>query len=482
MRACGGGGVDDAERLMQHLRRWQASGVLAVNRQALTVKSNQGDTVNRTLLSLACAACLSTSVQPSLAAPAGPHEIEMTWMSIANWYFKIGDVRIVMDGYITRVPGPPFFVASPQFPADQYAYTQGPYLVDVPSVLKVKEALPAGGKLDYILAGHSHFDHTWDTPTWSNLTGAPIIGGLSTCYQATTQGVPDQKCRVVNGGERIDLGHGITMRVVRFNHSGNASNPIQHFARELSGPPVPDRDTGGLRAGVGEDYPNGGGGRAFLFTMDNPGGKISFFVQNSASAFDLDKDIVVDGVNYGSPLGNLAAAMKDAGLTSVDAWIGTGGLAVAQLIVPVIHPKVYIPNHWDGLFNSFWAGMPFPYKDTNLKAYLDQQKIALMPQSQYFDTYRLDVSGVTMKPNHSVKQKLGFPDVQPFSTSMREAVTHFASTAFGDDCGEGPVESAWARTEFAKGWNSGAVPFGPWMTKSSSVAYSETLRQALSRR
>jgi hypothetical protein len=78
--------------------------------------------------------------------------------------------------------------------------------------------------------------------------------------------------------------------------------------------------------------------------------------------------------------------MKDAGLTSVDAWIGTGGLAVAQLIVPVIHPKVYIPNHWDGLFNSFWADLPFPYKDANLKAYLDQQNIALMPQSQYFDT------------------------------------------------------------------------------------------------
>lgn len=104
--------------------------------------------MNRTLLSLACAACLSASAQPGLAAPAGPHEIEITWMSIANWYFKLGDLRIVMDGYITRVPGPPFFVASPQFPADQFAYTQGPYTVDFASVLAVKEALPAAGKLD----------------------------------------------------------------------------------------------------------------------------------------------------------------------------------------------------------------------------------------------------------------------------------------------------------------------------------------------
>lgn len=72
----------------------------------------------------------------------------------------------------------------------------------------------------------------------------------------------------------------------------------------------------------------------------------------------------MDGVNYGAPLANLRAAMADAGLTKVDLWIGTGGRAVAQLIVPVLNPKVYLPNHWDGLFNSFWGGMPFPYVDT----------------------------------------------------------------------------------------------------------------------
>jgi L-ascorbate metabolism protein UlaG (beta-lactamase superfamily) len=382
-------------------------------------------------------------------------------MSIANWYFKFGDMRIVMDGYITRVPGPPFFFAPAAFPADQFAFTTGPYNVDVASVTRVKNALPANGRLDYILAGHSHFDHTWDTPTWAKLTGAPIIGGLSTCFQAIAQNVPASQCQVVNGGEKIDLGSGVTMRVVRFNHSGNASNPIQHFARELAGPPVPDPVTGGLRAGVGEDYPNGGGGRAFLFTIDNPGGKLSFFVQNSASAFDLDQDIVVDGVNYGAPLSNLAAAMQDAGLTSVDAWIGTGGAAVAQLIVPVIHPKVYIPNHWDGLFNPFWPGMPFPFKDAALKAYLDAQNIAMMPQHQYFDTYRLDASGVAMTPNHAVKQKLGFADVQTFDTALLSAVDKVASTSIGDDCGEGFVESPWGRTKFAQDRHPLATYLGP---------------------
>jgi hypothetical protein len=61
------------------------------------------------VLSAVCAA-----PAPALAAPP---TVEMTWMSIANWYFKIGDKRIVMDGYITRVPES-LFVASSVFPKD----------------------------------------------------------------------------------------------------------------------------------------------------------------------------------------------------------------------------------------------------------------------------------------------------------------------------------------------------------------------------
>jgi L-ascorbate metabolism protein UlaG (beta-lactamase superfamily) len=303
------------------------------------------------------------------------------------------------------------FKAPPGFPADQFAFTTMPVPVNTAAITRVFDALAADGHIDFLLAGHSHFDHTYDTPTWARLTGAPIIGGLSTCLQTQAQsalmGVPDLPCRVVSGswthgniGERIQIADGVTMRVVRFNHSGNASNPIQHFARELSAPPVPQN--GGWRAGVGEDFPNGGGGRAFLFTIDNPGGPLSFFINNSASAFDLDQDIVVNGVNYGSPLANLAGAMRDAGLDHVDLWIGTGGASVAKLVVPVIHPKVYIPNHWDGLFNPFEPGLPFPFVDATLSAYLASQNIPMMPQHQYFDTYRLDASGVTATPNHAV--------------------------------------------------------------------------------
>lgn len=372
----------------------------------------------------------------SAAALAAPPSVEMTWMSIANWYFKIGNTRVLMDGYISRVPEATF-TASPIFPNDKYTYTTAPYGVDSTSVKKVRDAMLGSDKLDLMLVGHSHFDHSWDAPAWSKLTGAKIIGGAATCLQAVAQAVDSTQCRSVSGGETISLSDGVTMRVVRFNHSGDASNPIQHFARELYRPPVADPATGGYRAGVGEDYPNGGGNRAFLFTVESAEGRLSFFVNNSASAFDLDKDIIVDGANFGSPLANLAAAMKDAGLTQVDAWIGTGGLAVAELIVPVIRPKTYLPSHWDGLFNSFWGGIPYPFKDEPLRDYLAKQKIKLVPETQYFDKFLLTSAGVSTDTNHAVKRQLGFADTQQFSSATMDAVSQVASTSVGDDCGEG---------------------------------------------
>src|SRR5712692_4345 len=123
----------------------------------------------RKWVALVAIALSSIWITPTLAAPT---PVEMTWMSIANWYFKIGDKRIMMDAYITRVPGPPFFYPPPGYPNDQYAYTNTAYGIDMPSISRVREAVLGSNKLDYLLVGHSHFDHSWDTPTWSKMTGA----------------------------------------------------------------------------------------------------------------------------------------------------------------------------------------------------------------------------------------------------------------------------------------------------------------------
>ncbi len=141
-------------------------------------------------------------------------------------------------------------------------------------------------------------------------------------------------------------------------------------------------------------------------------------------------------MNYGAPLDNLQRALDDAGLSSVDLWIGTGSAPVAQLVVPVLHPRFYIPNHWDGLYNPFFKGLPFPYKDSALKAYLDSMGIPMLPQTQYFDKYRLDKDGVTKVPNTAQKRKLGFADVQPFAAATIRATAAALTTALPDDCSQ----------------------------------------------
>ena len=296
---------------------------------------------------------------------AGPSSVDITWMSISNTYFELGPLRILADGYFTRLPESAFSGGG-----GGLAKTSQAFKPDVPAVTRVFKALGGPSSVNLLLTGHSHFDHSFDTATWSTLTGARIIGSKTTCFQALAENVPKERCRTVNGGEAIALADGVTMRVVRWNHSGDPQkNPEQHNPVELGAVPRPDPKTGGLRGGVAEDFPNGGGNRAYLFVVDGPEGRFSWFWQNSASAVDLDVPIVVDGTNYGAPIENLKTALKAAGLQSVDLWMGTGGAPIAQLVLPVLKPKAYLPIHWDGLWGSFQGGAP-KYSDPTLEALL----------------------------------------------------------------------------------------------------------------
>jgi L-ascorbate metabolism protein UlaG (beta-lactamase superfamily) len=348
--------------------------------------------------------CLAAACLHAAALRTAPSYVDITWMSITNVYYELGPLHMLTDGYISRVPQGEFHGGG-----GGLAETRTPQVPDSAAVARVLHAIAGATTIDVLLTGHSHFDHSFDTGTWAKLTGARIIGSRTTCFQVIAQRVPSERCTVVNGGETLRLSDGVTMRVVRWNHSGDsATNPEQHDPVELDAVPRADPVTGGLRVGVAEDFPNGGGNRAFLFTVDGPDGRFSWFFQNSASAVDLDVPIVVNGVNYGAPIENLRAAMRDANLESVDLWIGTGGAPVAQLVVPVLKPKAFLPVHWDGLFGSFQAGVTKPYSDPALAAFLAQHGIQLIVPTQYMDKWRLDRSGVRPIENRAVKQALGF--------------------------------------------------------------------------
>ena len=333
------------------------------------------------------------------AAHAADH-VDITWMSITNMLFDFGDTRVLADGYITRLPESIF---SGGGGVDVTSRAMRP---DAAAVREVYDALGGGRVITQLITGHSHFDHSFDTPVWAGLTAAPIIGSKTTCLQTSAVN-PAARCRPVAGGERIDL-DGVRLYVIRWNHSGDpAKNPAQHNPRELGAVPVPDAE-GGLRAGVAEDFPNGGGNRAYLFVVKTPRGPLTIFFQDSASAVDLTVPIVIDGHDYGAPLDNLRRALARARLRGVDLWIGTANQDVAALVLPVLKPKAYLPVHWDGLWRPFKDGVDKPWSDPGLERALAAAGVALVAPAQYMDKWRLDRSGVHPLDNSAVKQKLGF--------------------------------------------------------------------------
>ena len=121
----------------------------------------------------------------TLPQRAGPDHVDITWMSISNVYYEIGSLGLVTDGYITRIPQSDFHGGR-----GGLAYTRSAYRPDVESVTRVMNAIGGASKTQILLSGHSHFDHSFDTATWSRLTGARIIGPKTTCLQAEAEKIP----------------------------------------------------------------------------------------------------------------------------------------------------------------------------------------------------------------------------------------------------------------------------------------------------
>jgi L-ascorbate metabolism protein UlaG (beta-lactamase superfamily) len=370
------------------------------------------------------------------ARAAGPDAVYLTWMSVTNWLFEVGDTRIVMDGYITRIPQSAF--TSPNFASAL------PATPDVPAIQRVIDALDGHKKVDFILTGHSHYDHSFDTAVWARLTGAHIIGSRSTCLQAVAQGIPESRCTAVEGGEVLPLGSEVTVRVVRWNHSGDISTPFGRLLQaplELIKAPTVRPESGGMGPGILQDFPNGGGARAYLFTVETAGGSLNWFYSNTGNATTFQQPVVVEA-EFFADLGlsldnleivqqetaardNLVTAMASAGLDEVDLWIGFSDRDLAEGVADVLRPKAHIPHHWDGLFSPFFAGLPFPFSQvpgaTAVQQFFASRRITFLPPRQYMDKYKLDTQGITAVPNREVKQRLGFAEV---SHAVRETTAH----------------------------------------------------------
>jgi L-ascorbate metabolism protein UlaG (beta-lactamase superfamily) len=115
----------------------------------------------------------------------------LDWYGCATFGLQVAGLQIFLDAYIDRVEGAP----GTGLTADDIA------------------------EADWILVGHSHFDHLWGAERIALRTGATIVGSHETVRVMEAQGVPLDQLMPVAGGETVDLGRGVTVSVYPSQHS-----------------------------------------------------------------------------------------------------------------------------------------------------------------------------------------------------------------------------------------------------------------------
>jgi L-ascorbate metabolism protein UlaG (beta-lactamase superfamily) len=115
----------------------------------------------------------------------------LDWYGCATFRLTLGELVIFLDAYIDRVPA---------------AQGTGLRADDI-------------DRADWIVVGHSHFDHLWGAERIARRTGATIIGSHETVRVMEKEGVPLAQLLPVAGGECIRLSPEVTVAVYPSLHS-----------------------------------------------------------------------------------------------------------------------------------------------------------------------------------------------------------------------------------------------------------------------
>jgi L-ascorbate metabolism protein UlaG (beta-lactamase superfamily) len=348
--------------------------------------------------------------------PHAADSVSLTWLSVTNWLLEAGDTRILFDGYVSRLD-------RTTVNDDGTSTTTAP--LDTAAVRRVRDAVPGAHDLDWVLVGHAHWDHAFDTPAWARLTGAQVVGARTVCYHVVAFN-DNASCTAVEGGESIELGPGVRVRVVRWHHSGDSLSAGGRRLRaplELRAPPTLDPATGGLRPGYLEDYPNGGGSRAYLVTVETQSAPITLFWSNTGNPQAWDSPVPADtaffreqGIDTAhlewaasdrSARDNLESAMAADTLDGVDLWIGFGGADHVRQVAGTLRPITFVPQHWDDFWTPLEAGPGRAFPGESISPFLEQAGIRLLVPAEYFDRIVLTPDSAGIEDGEMVRQALG---------------------------------------------------------------------------
>jgi L-ascorbate metabolism protein UlaG (beta-lactamase superfamily) len=115
----------------------------------------------------------------------------LDWFGCATFRLRTSGMTIFLDAYVDRVAGAP---------------GTGLRADDIDAC-------------DWMVIGHSHFDHLYGADRIALSTGCRIIGSYETVRVLETCGVPMDRMICVAGGERIALADGLTVSVFPSQHS-----------------------------------------------------------------------------------------------------------------------------------------------------------------------------------------------------------------------------------------------------------------------
>ncbi|HXG18599.1 MAG TPA: MBL fold metallo-hydrolase [Methylomirabilota bacterium] len=117
--------------------------------------------------------------------------VTLDWLGCATFRLTINDLVVFLDAYIDRVP----------------------------SAAPIGITVDAIKRANWIVVGHSHFDHLYGAERIAKATGATIIGSYETVRVMEAQGVPLSQMIPVAGGETIRLATDVTVSVFPSQHS-----------------------------------------------------------------------------------------------------------------------------------------------------------------------------------------------------------------------------------------------------------------------
>lgn len=120
-----------------------------------------------------------------------PNAVTLEWFGCTTFRLRHGSTTLFLDGFLDR-----FGTA--------------------PTVGLTSDEV---NRADFIFISHSHFDHLLGADVIARNTGAMIIGSYHTINLMAAAGVPSDQLLAVAGGETIDCGQGLRVRVYPGLHS-----------------------------------------------------------------------------------------------------------------------------------------------------------------------------------------------------------------------------------------------------------------------